>query len=350
MRKVCFFINTLGASGGTQKMLVFLANLICDNFETIIYVKKQEKSFYRLNPNIKIHVDSNLFINYFLQNLKIYKFCIKQNVDFFVNLDSNTYLLNGFILPNKTKLIIWEHFSLESNSPKLLFRLSRWFALKNAFKFVLLSEYEFQLWKTKYSLKDSKLEIINNPITIKSVGTDNNLFLHKKFIAIGNNIDVKGFDLLIEAWSKLKPKDWALEIIGLDDLEIEKLKIKIDELKLEKISLTKRLLNIEQKYNSSSVFCLTSRKEAYPLVLIESQAKGLPAILFDSCSGALEIIKDSNSSIIVKSFDTKKYSDVMQKFIDNQYDYKQLSVNSVNNGLKFNPHFFKKKWLNIFNK
>ena len=64
-----------------------------------------------------------------------------EEIDFYINLDSNSILFNGFILPRKTKLILWEHFSLGTNFNKLIFKVSRFYAVLKCFKIIVLNLY-----------------------------------------------------------------------------------------------------------------------------------------------------------------------------------------------------------------
>tara|TARA_B110000091_G_scaffold183298_1_gene201914 strand:- start:30 stop:971 length:942 start_codon:yes stop_codon:yes gene_type:complete len=312
---------------------------------------KLEEPFFKINDKVKIEVVLfNSILNIMSFNFQIFKILKKNLSDYYVSLDSNTVFLQSIFLPKKTHLILWEHFSLSENYNKLFFRLSRYYASKRAYKFVLLSRNEVNSWKSIYKIPDKKLRHIYNPITIENVEevSSENLYMNKKVIAIGNNIYVKGFDLLLESWSLLDRNGWSLEVVGLPENELKKLEILKDNYSFRnKVVLTGRVSNIKDKYLDSSIYCLCSRKEATPLVLIESQYVGLPAISFDNCEGPLELL--NNSGLVVEFGDVNKYSNTISKLISSKGVYLELSKRAKDNSQRFNNKTFYEKWCKVLN-
>lgn len=51
--KIAFLIHNLSNSGGTQRMLCTLCNLLVDKFSIIILVNQGGKSFYNLDARVK---------------------------------------------------------------------------------------------------------------------------------------------------------------------------------------------------------------------------------------------------------------------------------------------------------
>lgn len=340
--KILFYIGTLSASGGTQRMLCLLCNLLIDYFDITILVHKSGDSFFDLNENVKvIELNGNLL----QKNIQIYKILKKTKSKYYINLDSNSVLFNGFFLPSFTKLIIWEHFSIQNNYKKWLFTLSRKYAVWRAYKFILLTENEVKLWNEKYELSKNKCTVILNPLTIpiENINTSNK-FDYKTILAIGNNINVKGFDLLIEAWKQIET-DWKLKIVGLSEVEINELQTLINESNIENVTLFPRS-DIETFYKQSSVFVLSSRKEAAPLVLIESQSYGIPIIAFDHLESVKEILNDSgiiaDFSNPINSLIKKINAITLDKNLYNEYHLKSLE-----NAKLFSLDSFKEKWMNV---
>ncbi|MGE8683688.1 MAG: glycosyltransferase [Acinetobacter sp.] len=345
--KIAFLINNLSNSGGTQRMLCVLSNLLIDQFDITIFVHKAGASFYQLDTRVNIIDLSSEKSGIFSKNIKIYKILKEKRIDFYINLDSNSILFNGFFLPRKTKLILWEHFSLETNYNKLIFKLSRFYAVLKCFKIIVLSQSELVAWKKYNKLCIDKLSLIYNPLTVSPLLAPPSL-LKKKFLAIGNDITVKGFDILLDAWELQKNKEWSLQIVGLSKSDIDMLNRIIFEKKLSNIQLFGRISNIEKFYQNATVFLLPSRKEATPLVLIESQAYGLPAIVFDHLPGVLELLNDSGIIVDYKQKSTG-FAAAMDK-ISNDFEYlKSLSSAAIMNSHRFNTESFKKSWVEIFN-
>lgn len=82
--------------------------------------------------------------------------------------------------------------------------------------------------------------------------------------------------------------------------------------------------DLEKEYINSSIFILTSRSEAFPLVILEAQAHGLPVISFN-ISGPNEIIEGLSGKLI-KRFNTREFSDAILEYYElwrnNKLDYK----------------------------
>jgi len=354
LRNTCFFINTLNAAGGTQRVLTTLANLLVKNYNVSIIVLDEREPFFNLNKDVnleRIIIDSsNKISSLFELNIKIYRFLKLIQCDYYISLDSNSVLMQGFFLPKKTKLIVWEHFSLSKNFNKIFYRLSRYYASKRAYRFVLLSKQEIRDWTKQYKIPVSKTKLIYNPITIEEIHGRNemDLYANKKVLAIGNNIYVKGFDMLLLAWSLLDEKGWTLEIVGLSKEELDKAKKIVHNYQFKnEVILSGKITNITAKYIASSIYCLSSRMEATPLVLIESQFIGLPAIIFDNCEGPIELLKDSG--IVVKYKNVIKYKEAIESLINSKKLYNKYSQNAKKNSLRFSKVEFYNKWKEILN-
>ncbi|AWX45802.1 Poly(glycerol-phosphate) alpha-glucosyltransferase [Flagellimonas maritima] len=354
MKNISFFINTLGAAGGTQRVLTTLANLLVEDYLVDILIINDSKPFFKLDSrvNLKLLRPSGNFKIMSILNLNklIFRELKSSSCDYYISLDSNSILFQSLYLPKKTRLLIWEHFSLTKNSNKLLFRISRYYATKRAQAIVLLSNVEKKDWAERYNIPESKLKHIYNPITIEEVNNHDSdqLYRNKKVLAIGNNIHIKGFDYLIQAWSLLEKKGWTLEIIGLKEKEQEKLEKLMTSYSFKnKVIIKGRVSNIRQKYLDSSIYCLCSRNEATPLVLIESQYVGLPAVIFDNCPGALELLNDSGNVVAYNHVDL--LSQAIVDLIDSKKSFKQISIKARQNADRFNRQTFKLKWKQILN-
>ena len=158
MKNITFFINTLSAAGGTQRVLTSLVNLLSKKYNITIIVLDDKKPFFNIKPEIEIKriVPTKLSIPLVSLNRQIFSILKKNSCDYYISLDSNSVLMQSLFIPKKTKLIVWEHFSLSKNFNKILFRLSRYYASKRAYKFVLLSEQEVKDWCSLYSIPAKK--------------------------------------------------------------------------------------------------------------------------------------------------------------------------------------------------
>ncbi len=152
------------------------------------------------------------------------------------------------------------------------------------------------------------ITVMPNPLLLSPV---NNIPPKKKTILAAGRVDswyVKGFDILIKAWSLIYKKypDWNLQIAGIchhpeNYSEIPKL-IKKYEIE-ERTHLLGFRSDVEQLYKDSEIFVLSSRYEGFGLVLIEAMSQGCAPIACDFKGRQKEIIGDPpKSSLNMEDF------------------------------------------------
>ena len=112
----------------------------------------------------------------------------------------------------------------------------------------------------------------------------------KNIISVGRLVPEKDFSLLINAMKYVHEKDpnIHLTIVG-DGIEKSKLQLQIHSSHLENtVTLTGWLSQpeIAKLYYDSSLFVMTSKTEAFGLVLSEAMSYGLPCLALSRASGA----------------------------------------------------------------
>ena len=239
------------------------------------------------------------------------------------------------------KTIAWEHFCLNAyDLPQI--NKSRSLAIKNSSKVILISEGDLFAYKQKYPNAEN-LKRIYNPVAFeveKSIDINN-----KVVVAAGRYVHEKGFDMLIEAWSKIANEiaDWELRIFGEGPNRV-KLQKQIDDLRLENVKLCGYAQELDQEYKKASIFCLTSRYEGWGLVLVEAQAKGLPCVSFDCENGPREIIQDGLNGFLVQPNDTNEFADKLLCLIKNNELRKSFASNSQSQLYKFKTENIINEW------
>lgn len=121
-----------------------------------------------------------------------------------------------------------------------------------------------------------------------------------RFVTTGNLLPVKGFDNLINAFSKLNlpPDSWTLNIIG-GGKEHDNLQKLIDSVGLSNnIHLLgrKNREGVIEMLHNSDVYVMSSRSETFGVAAIEALACGLPLIATD-CGGARDFVTKENGVI-----------------------------------------------------
>ena len=158
-----------------------------------------------------------------------------------------------------------------------------------------------------------KTEVIVIPNSVREVQLFPEIKREKVILAVGRLNDyLKGFDLLIESFAKLKNQDWELHIAGGDE-EGEALKEQAERLGvINRIKFLGKVKEIDKCYAYAGMFVIPSRSEGFPNALAEAMTAGCCCIAFDFTAGPRDIIVDGISGLIVENGNTTE----MAKAID----------------------------------
>lgn len=124
-------------------------------------------------------------------------------------------------------------------------------------------------------------------------------------VAAGRLATVKGFDLLIEAWSRIEASwpDWTVDVYGRGP-EREALESLIAARHLDgRLRLAGTVPDMRPRFEVAGMFVLSSRFEGFPLVLVEAMAAGCPVVSFDCPRGPREIVRDHVNGTLVPAED-----------------------------------------------
>lgn len=123
----------------------------------------------------------------------------------------------------------------------------------------------------------------------------------RRLLAVGRLEREKGFDLLLEAFSRIagECEEWGLFIVGDGSLKGE-LGEMIQALRLDgRVFLVGAVGNMADWYSSSDLFVLSSRFEGFPNALLEALSYGVPAVSFDCDTGPREILRPGQDGLLV---------------------------------------------------
>lgn len=136
-------------------------------------------------------------------------------------------------------------------------------------------------------------------------------------VAVGRLYRQKGFDLLLEAFTRCAPAhpDWSLTIFG-EGLERTHLESMVLDLGLEKrVELPGRFQSVTDLVARADLFVLPSRSEGFPNALLEAMAAGVAVVSFDCPSGPREIITDGKNGILVPPEDVDALVTAMDRLM-----------------------------------
>lgn len=147
-------------------------------------------------------------------------------------------------------------------------------------------------------------------------------------IAIGRLSSQKGFDLLLQAFAKLRVRhpEWTLVILGEGALrrELETLR---DKLNLtENVSFPGRIQNPHRLLKKADLFVMSSRWEGFPNALCEAMACGLPVISTDCPSGPRDIIREGIDGILIPTENIDALSEAMDRLMSDRAERLRLAT------------------------
>jgi GalNAc-alpha-(1->4)-GalNAc-alpha-(1->3)-diNAcBac-PP-undecaprenol alpha-1,4-N-acetyl-D-galactosaminyltransferase len=175
--------------------------------------------------------------------------------------------------------------------------------------------------------------VIPNPVeVVPSYAQAQDMSEEKKgtstVIAMGRLSREKGFDLLLEAFSRIAAchLDWQLKFLGDGPLR-SKLEEQAAELGLSaRVEFTGMVADPFPKLRDADLFVLSSRYEGFGNALCEAMAQGLPVISFDCPSGPREIIRNDVDGLLVPAEDVSALATAMDKLMSNDQERMRLAA------------------------
>jgi GalNAc-alpha-(1->4)-GalNAc-alpha-(1->3)-diNAcBac-PP-undecaprenol alpha-1,4-N-acetyl-D-galactosaminyltransferase len=152
------------------------------------------------------------------------------------------------------------------------------------------------------SSKGYRTVVMPNPVLTPQLAPQpESLLPPNTIVAVGRLNQIKGFDLLITAFARIRDRfpDWQLYILG-EGRERSALETLTTELGLQGVvHLPGRVDNVNDYLAQAELFVMSSRGEGFPMALCEAMAVGLPAISFDCLSGPADIIIDGVDGLLI---------------------------------------------------
>lgn len=172
---------------------------------------------------------------------------------------------------------------------------------------------------------------------------------HFTFVAVGSLIQIKGYDILIEAFrqSGLSQSGCKVIIVGAGQ-EHDNLKKQIQRAYLQDSVLLvgrKSKEEIIAILAKSHAFILSSRAETFGVACIEALSQGLPAIA-TKCGGPEEFV-DATNGILVEVGNEDALAEAMCHMFENysKYDRKLIAEKCINS---FSPEVIANQLTGIF--
>lgn len=156
----------------------------------------------------------------------------------------------------------------------------------------------------------AKTRVIPNPLR-KLPSTEKNR--EQTFLAVGRLVRQKGFDLLLEAFARIREQvpGWRVIIVGVGP-ERRALLEQRDRLRLASVvEIAEPDNNVEYRLARAGVVVQPSRFEGFPNVVLEAMGMGAPVVSADCPSGPSEIIVNDVNGRLVPVDDVESLADSM---------------------------------------
>lgn len=196
--------------------------------------------------------------------------------------------------------------------------------------------------------------VINDPLAFDVYHGPEN---REKFVlGIGptREWDIKGFDMLLEAFGKIAHRypEWKLKIAGPTDKDslaflyqiIDRLDIRNQ---VEFMGFQKDIVPIMR---SASVFALASRIEGFSLSIIEAISQGCPCVCFQTVGVMTEVTENGTGALIAEDGNVEEYSQKLESLLEDDKLRKDLSKSGRSFVSKYETGRIVDQWESLFRK
>ena len=306
----------LGGSEGENRNSEWVLNEN-HNFKVILIDDNYKQTIKKLAQENDIFIDSMYCTSYGYFGVSAFR---KENKKTVMYADGGIAKDRGFFINKAMSYLMNRHDYFFSSSV----------VTNDYFKYYGVEESKIFTYRftslTKQDLIDNKALINHKQEFRKELNIDDKFTI----ISVGQPIDRKGFDILLNSYIKTnKTDDINLYIVGGKPQEnVRKI---VEDNSLSNVYFIDLITSDELKkyYAASDIFVLCTREDIWGLVIEEAMSFGLPVITSDNCVAGLHFNKLNNSVLINGVKDTDGYSKDIVKLYENKDYLKQKSMESL---------------------
>lgn len=345
--KIAWIVNNINQMGGIERVVCGLSGTFASYFgysvEIISINSFEDQLFFPLHESVGVrHCKLDWREETFSRLSKLIG-------EILTELDADVVLtchptISYAAVCNKRKLrgklVVTQH-----NSNAHFRKIKLWlnaFLYRYADKFVVLTTSD----RNSYSRMGCKAEVIPNACF--NAVTEPSRLDNKQILAVGRIEQVKGFDMLIDAFSMVSPNhpEWKLCICGGGTVQ-EELRLQAARLGIsDKVIFPGQVKEMDDYYRNSSVFALSSRNEGFALVLIEAMSYGLPVVSFELPSIA-DIIGEEEC-LVAPQGDVQKFAEYLNCILSDEALRVRLGQKARELANKYTPVNVAEHWITLF--
>jgi glycosyltransferase involved in cell wall biosynthesis len=357
--KILYIVPNITDSGGIARVISLKANYFVTNMDcevSFLSVNNGDSNcFYDFNTNIKwFNIQySRSILSLLCKYIRLINKTIStEKPDLIIICDAVLWVFIPWLIGTKTPIIFETHFSVffkknktKSLSSEIKSKATRFFKEKTAKKFSCFVFETFEGSK-EWNLKNGK--VIPNPLSFKLNNSAS--LVNRRAMAVCMNPYVKGLDRLLMIWAKVveNHSDWVLDIYGQWDADLKYSKM-VKGLDISNnVNFCMPTAAIQDKYNQSSVFLMTSRSEAFGMVLIEAMASGLPCVAYDCPIGPRAIINDGVNGFLIEDGNVDSYVQKTKLLIKDENLRMKMGKNAQESVKKYDLDSIMQQWISLF--
>lgn len=170
-------------------------------------------------------------------------------------------------------------------------------------------------------------------------------------IAMGRIEEVKGFDMLINAFSIIayKHPEWELHIFGNGSKKNELINLIRTKKMNNRIFIEPFTKCVEEEMLNSSIFAMSSKSEGFSLVLLEAMECGLPIVAFDLPAFRL-LVEDGENGFKASLYDINDFAVKLETLINDMSLRKKFGFRSKQIAKNYRIDRIGEQWIALFTK
>jgi glycosyltransferase involved in cell wall biosynthesis len=295
MPRLLFYTPSL-AGGGAERVWALLASSFATRGYDVLFVVDFDHADNQgfLSPAVRRTVLSG---NHFTAALELAQVIRRENPDVLLSAISvaNVKLMTAAALAGRLGSVVLSYHGYANSEPKLLSSLGYVMtplSTRVARRTVAVSHglRRYLIERCRASAKH--VEMVPNPIPVELIRHANAAELRTRrplVLGIGRLVGYKGFDLLLDAFARVRTPDAELVILGEGD-ERPALERRIAALGLVgRVRMPGYVPEPWRWLEEARCFVSASRTEAFGNVVVEALAAGLP-VVSTACHGPVEIL------------------------------------------------------------